>query len=348
MKKIQTIFAVAFILIGSAWAQNTEEFERLGQTSMTFLDIEVGARAVGMGGASTCIDNDVNSIFWNPAGLAKVQGLGFSVNQTNWIADMNQFAVVAAYGHNTIGTFGVSLLVMDNGTFERTIPSQDFQLHPDGYYIEGDYTVQQWAAGIAYSRRLSDRFALGGQVKYVYENLGNTDIAVPSLDPTSGEFKYVTQEDQKNREGTIALDFGTLYYFGYKDLRVGMNLRNFSRPVTYAYDSFYLPVCLTFSVGMNVLSPFIHLEEHDLQFSIMMANPYDGGERVHLGGEYVYNNLVALRAGYRSNTSVGSFSAGFGFMSKNFINLNLTLNYAYSSTDDVFGPIHRFSLGFGL
>ena len=43
-----------------------------GTTSAVFLKLEQGVRPIGMGGAYTAAADDVNSIMWNPAGLAKV------------------------------------------------------------------------------------------------------------------------------------------------------------------------------------------------------------------------------------------------------------------------------------
>ena len=41
-----------------------------GTTSAEILKVGVGARAIAMGEASTALTDDVNSLYWNPAGLA--------------------------------------------------------------------------------------------------------------------------------------------------------------------------------------------------------------------------------------------------------------------------------------
>lgn len=361
MKKWMILLAIGafskFLSAQEAPISASGEFERLGQTTMTFLDIDVGARAVGMGSAFTCMDGDVNALYWNPAGVARIKGRALSISNTQWIADIGQYAFAAAYGAGNLGTFGVSFMIMDNGELERTIPIDpgvpaQVAEYPQGYYLDGTYTVQQWVAGLAYARQITDKFSIGGQIKYVYEDLGRSDIAVPY--DSLGEFKdYKMVKDAENNEGTIALDFGTIYYFGFKDLRIGMSFRNFAQPVTYAFESFNLPVTFKIAVSMDVLSLFPETENHQLQISVVSVNPYDGGERIHIGSEYIFRNLLALRAGYRwvnfkNPTNTGAFSAGFGLAPGAFSGTNLMLDYAYSNADEAFSAIHRFSFGFAF
>ena len=353
-----TPILIPLVLVAISWAQYQEprEFKRLGQSSMTYLDIDVGARVVGMGGAYTCVDNDVNAMFGNLAGLAKIKGGSLSLSNTQWIADINLYAMAAAFGTPTLGTFGLSFIMLDNGEIERTIPNrpfedfpEDYDSYPDGFRIDGTYTVQQWAAGLAYARQITDKFSVGGQLKYCYEDLGSTDIVKPTFDDSTGLFSgYELKEDAENLEGAVALDFGTIYYFGFKDLRIGMSLRNFAEAVTYSFESFNLPMTYRIALAMNVLSLIPGMAQHNLQVTLATVSPYDGAERLHLGGEYVFADLIALRAGYKSNTDLGAFSAGFGLSPKAFGTLNFRLDYAYSETDENIGSVHRFSAGFSF
>ncbi|MFB0515672.1 MAG: PorV/PorQ family protein [Candidatus Neomarinimicrobiota bacterium] len=351
MKRGRILLAVFLVTVFpfSSSAQEPEEFERLGQCSMTFLEIDIGARAVGMGGAYTCMDNDINSIFWNPAGIAKIDGAALSLSNCQWIADINQYAFTAAYGTGAVGTFGVSFVYYDNGELERTIPTLDIENNPEGYYIGEPFRVQQWAAGIAYARQITDKFAVGGQLKYCYEDFGEMDIIVPVINDSTGyQEGWDKEAGSENREGVFALDFGTIYYFGFKDLRLGMSLRNFAQGVTYAFETFSLPLTYKVAIAMNVLSLIPQMDHHSLQVSFATVSPYDGGERIHLGCEYLFRNILALRGGYKTNTDTGALAAGFGLTPRAFGTLNLQFDYAYSEADKAFGAIHRFSVGFGF
>lgn len=321
------------------WQQ--DEFEKLAQSTMTFLNIDIGARAVGMGGAFTCMENDASALFWNPAGMPRIQGGAISLNHTQWIADTKMYAIAATYGIGNLGTFGLTLMAMDNGSIERTIPDLSTSR---GFYIDGTFGVVQWVAGLAYGRQLTDKFTFGAQVKYVYQDLGETDI----VDWSREAAIYDTLESMKNQKGTVAFDFGTIYYTGFKDLRIGMTVRHFSQSVKYSFESYNLPVTFRVGVAMNVLSLVPDMKLHALQVCIDAVHPYDKGERIHFGCEYLFKNLLALRAGYRTNSDIGSFSAGFGITTRVKNGPEFGFDYAYSTSEDVFNTIQRISFSFKI
>jgi hypothetical protein len=47
------------------------------------IDLQMGARALGMGGAFVAIADDATATYWNPAGLGRLNSITFS--ETNWI-----------------------------------------------------------------------------------------------------------------------------------------------------------------------------------------------------------------------------------------------------------------------
>jgi hypothetical protein len=316
-----------------------EEFEKLAQSTMTFLNIDVGGRGIGMGGAFTCMENDVVTLFWNPAGIAKIRGGAVSLNHTQWIGDTKQYALAAAYGSDALGTFGASFMIMDNGSINRTIPDPTKER---GFYLDGSFNVSQWAGGVAYARQITNKFSVGAQIKYVYQDLGEADI----VEWTNKEAEYDTLSQVKNQKGTLAFDFGTLYYLGFKDLRFGMSFRNFARPVKYSFESFNLPITFRVGVAMNVLSLIPDLLDHNLQVCVEAVHPYDEPERIDVGCEYVFKNLLAIRTGYRGVSDMGSLSFGFGLTPKAFAGVNVKIDYSYVNAEEVFGSINRFSFGF--
>ncbi len=71
-------------LVGTIYANGP------GTTGANFLKIGVGARAAAMGDAFTVIVDDSTSLYWNPAGLAKIEERQLSATYNMWFAGINQ------------------------------------------------------------------------------------------------------------------------------------------------------------------------------------------------------------------------------------------------------------------
>ena len=63
---------LAFIAVAGAGAFAQEN--RTGTNAASELLIPVGARDLAMGGSSLAITSGVESIYWNPAGLGRLEG----------------------------------------------------------------------------------------------------------------------------------------------------------------------------------------------------------------------------------------------------------------------------------
>src|SRR5690242_7888069 len=55
-----------------------------GSTASAFLKLPSGARAIGMGESYTAAGDDVQSIGWNPAGIARMQRREFTFMHAEW------------------------------------------------------------------------------------------------------------------------------------------------------------------------------------------------------------------------------------------------------------------------
>src|SRR5258708_2353878 len=84
----------------------------------SFLNVGVGARGLGMGGAYTALADDANAVYWNPAGLAQVEKREFQASDSELALNTREgffsFAQTAS-----IGTFAAGVTYLNAGAFAR-------------------------------------------------------------------------------------------------------------------------------------------------------------------------------------------------------------------------------------
>ncbi|HGY56563.1 MAG TPA: PorV/PorQ family protein [Caldithrix abyssi] len=322
-KMVTRYLILMFILFGtsSLWAQ-----AKLAQSGFQFLSVSQDARAAAMGSAFTTVEGTPNAIFYNPAGLANMnEQFGVAVNYFNFIADIRHASLALSYApaNGEYGVFSFSVQSVDYGDLEGT------QVWPNeqGFVETGVFNPQALAIGLGYSRSLTNRFLVGGQIKLVGQTLGSSAL------PTG-----VTKENVAN---VVAFDFGTIYKTGFKSLAFGMSVRNFSQEIKFEEEGFQLP--LTFRIGLSIdAMDFLMPDQdtHKLLVTFDAAHPRSFAEYVNFGTEYIFMNTFILRLGYISGHTEYNYSLGFGVQK-----FGLHINYAYQPFG-VFGSVNRFSVNF--
>ena len=310
---------------------------KVAQTGLQFLKIDMSTRASGMGGSYVTVNNDATSMFYNPAGLAFMKSqLDVFATNTQWAAGISYLGGGIAANLGDWGTVGASFMTADYGDdFIGTRYMQGVNFSPDGLdlgYIEtGNLTVGAYTIGLSYAKALTDKFTIGGQIKTNYQHLGSTVI-----DTLGGT--------RVNEVSGLAYDFGTIFYPGFKSFRFGMTIRNFSPEFKYEYEGFELPLTFTIGAAMDVLD-LIEGDEHEnsLLVSIDAIHPRDYGERINIGAEYTFMKMLSLRTGYKYNYDNEGFTAGLGFQ-KDIGGIMLNIGYAYAPLK-YFDAVHRISIG---
>ena len=336
MKRLLTvisIFAVAMLWSPQgAFAQPT----KFAQAGMGFLKIDPGARISAMGGTQASVSQTAFDAFANPAGLAFVEGIDVMASSTSWIADISHYGLAAAYNLGGIGTFGINLVFMDYGDFRRTVPVDDLA----GFADLGTFTVNEFAIGISYARQISDQFMVGGNIRYAEQDLGDVTI----FDEVQG-----TNRDVGNSVDNFILDFGTMYYTGFKDLRFGMSIRNFSNQSDYFDQRFELPLNFDFGVAMDLLQLGTEAPGNsELTLALDWQHPRDFSERLHAGLEYGFMDMFFVRTGYKFNYDEEGFTAGLGVDVEIGGAGAFRADYAYSDFGEFFGSVNRITVGFKL
>ena len=310
--------------------------EKAAQAGFKFMDVEVGARASGMGEAFSFIGDDANAIFYNPAGIAQLEDKKFDlmVSRVDWLAETSVIALGLVANLDVFGNVGFSLLSTDYG---EIIPTMIDPNTPAGYVeIEEDFNMGAYAAGITYARRLTDKFMIGGNLRYSFEHLG--------LSP----FKESAESDsiwyEENETGAMVFDIGTIFYPGFKSLRIGMSIVNFATAQQYEYDeggtsSFELPVTFKMGGAMDILDLLGENPDYSLLVDVELIHPRDFSKRYHMGCELGLLKILKLRAGYKFGYDQEGIAFGAGVNTG-----NIKLDYAYSEFG-VFDFVNRVSFG---
>ena len=137
----------------------------------SFLDIGVGARGLGMGGAYTALADDASSLYWNPAGLSKLDKREFTVSHAEMFESTRLDFL--AYAHPTSqGTFAGGLTYLSQGKIE----GRDSLGRPTAGFDASDAAV---SAG--YARKL-DFAQFGASVKYIRSHIGSTEAQTVAAD----------------------------------------------------------------------------------------------------------------------------------------------------------------------
>jgi len=325
MKKLKILYML-FLIVIIPIQTNNAQIKKVAQAGMQFLKVNPSAHAAAMGGAFSMIGKDASALFLNPAGIAYVQSdFDVFLSQVDWFADIKYSAGAAVVNLGDYGDIGVSFILPDYGEIIGTQVASNEQ----GYVETGNVSVGAYSVGLAYATSFSDKFSIGAQIKYVDQNLGESMI------DTSGTVK-------NNDAAGFGFDFGTIFYPGFESLRFGITIRNFSGQFQYEETPFQLPLTFIIGAAMDVLDLF---GKHDNSFvvSLEALHPRDYTERIHLGGEYTFMDMISLRMGYKFNYDLEGLSAGVGF-NKVIYGVGIRLDYSYSDFD-IFGSINRLSLG---
>lgn len=330
------VVGIIWMLVASGRAQ---EYEKIAQTGFQFLSVSSDAKASALAEAATSLEMASGSLFFNPAGMAgmtKTVDLSFSMNK--WIADINHNTFSAAFSpaRGRYGVFGVSVQSVDYGDIIWTTVANNekgFVDSNDPSFAGGMGELGAGSIGVGYARALSDRFSVGGQVKWVHQRLGESVIPAGDSSRTA----------LKNELQPFAFDFGTLYKTGFKSLQFGMSVRNFSQEIRYAQEGFQLPLVFTLGISMNLFD-LIDWQgiKQSAVLSIDAAHDRSHREQVLVGLDYTFMDALSLRVGYVGGNDENNITFGFGV---NYF--GIVLDYAYTPFG-VFDAVQRFSARFSL
>jgi len=276
-----------------------------GSSGLSFLKFGFGARNIAMGDAGTALSNDLTSLFYNPANLALTDKSEVLFMHNQWIQDVSSEVIgVKTELWNIPFALGFNVTSVNNLEY-RTIPGEPISKFDVNYFF----------GSLSTGFFVTDEISFGASLKYLYEGLLN--------DEASG----------------FGLDLGIHYLLPFKGLTASSVLKNIGSMNALRNEATKLPTELRLGTAYTT-----KLSESN--FDITAGIEYQKylntqDSHFNFGGEVLYNNLIAARAGYQTGYESRGFTAGIGLMWG-----NLKFDYAFLPFSLGLGNANLFSLQF--
>jgi hypothetical protein len=342
VKYMKTLFRVIslFMMIIFVVVSSQSQDRRAGANGAAFLNVGVGARAVGLGSATAALSNDVNQVFWNPAGVAlRNDMMQVSFDYNKWIADLNHNALALSYNMQDIGTLALGVMIF--GATDIPAERDIYPDKPEMWPLQIDdktsstYSYSDMMISLTYSKYLMDNLSVGLTAKLISETIDDINTS------------------------TVAFDFGSVYDIGILNWKIAARLSNLGGSMKFYQYAFELP--LAFSIGSSIM-PFQIDEQASLMLSVDAIKYQDGPQYFFAGGEVNIMDILSIRGGYKFNYSGtddegtrlreklsttlegASFGAGVKVPVPGY---DLRVDYAFT-TMDLYDGVHRISLSFGI
>lgn len=312
---------------------------KTGTTIGQFLLIEPSARSAAMGGTGVAGFAEVQTLYANPGALGHLGTSGVQVTRMAYLADISYNYAGVALRVGAANTLSLSLTYLDSGEMDvRTVDQ------PLG---TGErFSVTNMAAGVGFSRRLTDRFSAGAQVQYVRENIWHS-----SLDAVSFNFGVLYRLPLGAYLGASLSNFGSRGQYRGRDLYVRYDADpnkqgdNPNLTAEIQTDTYALPILFRVGLGYPVLIG----ADSRVNLAVDAYQPSDNTNSLSFGAEYSFRDLVALRGGYErlfQEDSEGgpTFGAGLGLGTRSY---RLSFDYAWANHQRL-GDMQRFTLGFSF
>lgn len=267
------VCAITSILLTASLSSAASE-----TTGLSFLQIGIDGRAVGMGEAHAAVASGASATYWNPAGILHGASNEIFAGYHKWFQD-TQSQYAAYIRRFTTTAWGISAYTTNIENFEhRTKPSQT---------PLGTFGAHYFSGGLSYARIYSDNLYIGITGKYLFEKI--------FFETASG----------------IAADIGMCYTLNANWTVAGI-LRHLGTMSSLKTKKSSLPTA--FRAGAAWQRQQCFTETLDMLIAVDVESVSGGNHYVYLGAEGLLKKSLAVRLGYTGGYDTRSISGGFGIL----------------------------------
>jgi hypothetical protein len=280
-------------------------------SGFAFLEVPAGARASALGGAFAALGEGVEASFWNPAGLAAVEGVQITGAHLESFQTFrhDQFAIARRW----LGG-GVSASL-------RAFYSQPIVARDELGNETGTFGGHDLGFGLAYGRALAGGFRVGASARLIRERIAELST------------------------GTYGLGAGATWQSPARPaLRLGAMVDNIGPDANFTFaDGPGQPVPLPMTLQAGAAYRWGLAGAAQLAASLETRVTRGRASVAMLGGELAHPTGAALRLGLRVNDDSSRLSAGVGYTMT-----SLRLDYAFVANRLDLGDSHRVSFTAGF
>ena len=296
MKKILYITILVFV------------FSMTPIKALPWSDLAIGAKSAALGSAYSAVSGDIESLWYNPAGIAELRSISVMFSHLLWIGDINYEYLAFGMPIGTTMAWGASI---------------NYSYMKDNYIDEsgikgGTFTASNlvFDAGLAI-------------------NLGRFDAGL--------SMKILSETLESQSDSGYAFDAGFIFHMIERYVDMGLTFRDFLGGATNSKTSVSNPSDFSVKIGAlekNFIKGIFLTQDYTY-------NPEYNTSFFNFGIQetFILNNIdLVLRAGYDMKGSqiggAAGVSAGMGIRFNGF-----AIDYCFT-TYDFAGNTHRFTLGY--
>ena len=331
LKLVLTSVTMFAVLIGG-------DESRIGTSGGNQVLVPVGARGIALAGSERVYSSGLESVYWNPAGLARSQSPTVLASSMDLFNDMGVNYFGASGNFDKLGMLGVTVKSIDMGDIPVTTVED-----MDGLG-GGTFKPTLTTMGVTYANSFSDRSFFGVTGKIVYESIPRATASALALD-IGVQYTGLAGVDGLGL-GLVLSNIGTdMHYEGSGLTSQGTTEDGISDFMNREASYDKLPSTYNMSLSYSVAGAILGMTYTSHNFS------YD---ELNLGGEYTLNDMFHLRAGLTSpmleedsmNDGETLYSMNFGAgLRYSLYGVNLVVDYTMRNQSDSFNTSNVFSLG---
>ena len=274
-----------------------------GSSGMSFLKIGFGARNIAMSDLGVIGVDDLTALNYNPALLSQYKSPQLMLTYNQSIQDMSAQLVGASFE-----LFGLPLAFGLNSTSIK-----DIEIRTQPGEPQSTFSAHYLFGSLSTGFKLYESLSAGFTVKYLYENLFS--------DNSTG----------------WAFDIGLSYLNIIDRMDIGASIKNLGSVDELRNEAAQLPTDAR--LGLSYLLPFESIKSDVSLIGGVQKYLETDDVHLHIGGEFFYDEIIAIRLGYMSGYDSKGLTTGLGLYWE-----GINFDYAFTPYSYGLGSSHTISL----